>query len=162
MCKLSDPKVLYVVRPRVVAETLEFLRLKGSDGHEGVALWPGKLEQALCTVSEPLIPVQETGPLFYQIPEDETFRILELVSTKGLVIPIQVHSHPREAFHSWADDERAFIQHENGISIVVPDFARFSDQAFVRRSRFYRLGADSSWKEMPHKEVGGIFSFESR
>lgn len=162
MFKLSDPKVRYLVRQCVIWETLEFLRLKGSDGDEGVALWPGNLEQALCTVSEPLIPVQETGPLFYQIPEDETFRILEVVSTKGLVIPIQVHSHPREAFHSLADDERAFIQHENGISIVVPDFGRFSDQDFVRRSRFYRLAADSSWKEIPHKEVAKIFCFESR
>jgi hypothetical protein len=161
MSKLSDPSIRYVVRPRVVAKTFEFLRLKGNAGHEGVVLWLGKLEQAACTISEPLIPAQETGSLFYRISEDETFRILEIVATKGLTVPIQVHSHPQEAFHSWADDERAFVRHENAISIVMPDFARFPDEDFVLRSRFYRLAADSSWKEIPPKEVLGIFSFRS-
>ena len=115
MSKLSDPSLRYVVYGNVVSRTLEFLRHAGADGNEGVVLWPGKLEGNRCVTTEPLFPAQEGGPVFYDIPDEEVLRILRFVYDRELVIPIQVHSHPKSAYHSCADNERAFVQNENGI-----------------------------------------------
>jgi hypothetical protein len=159
MSNLSDPMLIYVVGRQVVTDTLTFFRQKGLEGDEAVALWPGRIVGDRCLISAPLVPAQEAGPLFYRIPDEEVFRILEHVSERGLVIPMQVHSHPRRAFHSWADDERAFVQHENGISIVVPNFGQFPDPQFTRRARFYRL-KDLEWQEMRRGELDSVFRFE--
>lgn len=154
MSSLSDPGIQYIVPLRVVSESMHFFRHQGEHGHEGVVLWAGALNGTLCTISEVLIPIQITSGLSYRIPEDETFRILHWVSERDLLIPIQVHSHPADAFHSPADDELAFVQHLNAISIVVPDFGRFNDGQFNRRARFYRLAAGNIWRPVTTQELG--------
>lgn len=98
----------------------------------------------------------------YRIPDEETIRIVKYVSERGMVIPIQVHSHPQEAFHSFADDERAFVQHENAMSIVVPNFANFPISRFLDRALFFRLLAGNRWRELAPKEVGIILRIEAR
>jgi len=115
-------------------------------------LWPGKLEPGFCRITECLIPRQISGPDFYRIPDDETFRIIESVATRGLVVPVQVHSHPEEAYHSWADDERAFVQHTNGISIVLPDFGSFPEQHFFDCSVIYSLVGGDEWRQLSDNE----------
>lgn len=161
MSRLSDPKLTYIVPSATVAQSLAFLQEQGRFGHEGVVLWPGRLENGACVVSEPIIPKQITGPLFYRIPDDETFRIIRHVAEQDQVIPIQVHSHPREAFHSRVDDELAFVQHENAISIVVPDCGRFSQAEFPNRARFYRLRPDNEWVELMNSEITEVIRFET-
>jgi len=134
--------------------------MKGDVGHEGVVLWIGKIDGDRCLVSETFVPVQETGPLFYRIPDEEVFRILQFVGDRGLVVPAQVHSHPQEAFHSCVDDERAFVRHENAISIVVPNFAAIPEDKFAVMARFYRLHATSLWRKMDQAEIARVFEFE--
>lgn len=121
-------------------------------GVEGVVLWPGKLENGFCQIRECLVPRQIAGADFYRIPDDETFRIIESVATGGLVIPIQVHSHPEDAFHSWADDERAFVQHTNAISIVVPDFGAFPEDQFLDYAVIYSLVGGDEWRQLSETE----------
>jgi hypothetical protein len=72
---------------------------------------------------------------------------------------MQIHSHPQEAFHSEVDDERAFIRHENAISIVVPYFADFPVAEFLLRARFYRLREETNWEEMQAHEIGRVLRF---
>lgn len=162
MSSLSDLKLVYRVSSRTVGLTLEFLQKMGTTRCEGVALWPGRVVGGICEIGSPLIPKQITGPLFYRIPDEETIRIVKYVSERGMVIPIQVHSHPQEAFHSFADDERAFVQHENAMSIVVPNFANFPISRFLDRALFFRLLAGNRWRELAPKEVGIILRIEAR
>jgi hypothetical protein len=75
------------------------------------------------------------------------------------VIPIQVHSHLFDAFHSEADDELAFVQHENGISIVVPDGGSISPAEFTARAKFFRLVGGATWEELPRNEVQDRFQW---
>ena len=156
MSKLSNLRLVYHVTLRTIAKTLAFLQKKGMVGHEGVVLWPGRVVENVCKGSSPIFPRQVTGPLHYRIPDDETFRIIGYIYRQGLVIPIQVHSHPREAFHSQVDDERAFVQHENAVSIVVPDYANFSAPNFLTKAHFFRLMSGNWWREMPPGEVDAI------
>lgn len=109
MSKLSDPQLKFIISSGVISASMDFIRSQGARGHEGVVLWAGRLLQnGACGITEPIIPKQITDKRFYRIPTEETFRIIEMVATAGMVIPIQLHSHPCEAFHSEADDELAF------------------------------------------------------
>lgn len=160
MSRLSDRGSVFHVPFEALDSSLKFLRMQSRRGHEGVVLWAGKFEGTGFRVSRTIIPAQTTGRLFYRISDDETFRILDIVSNADLVIPIQIHSHPREAFHSEVDDEKAFIRHENAISIVVPNFANFPISEFLLRARFYRLREGTTWEEMEAKEIGAVLRFE--
>jgi hypothetical protein len=160
MSRLSDRNLVFRVPFEALDDSLEFLRRQGRRGHEGVALWAGKFSDAEFRIVRAIIPRQMTGRLFYRISDDETFRILESVSNEELVIPMQIHSHPKEAFHSEVDDERAFIRHENAISIVVPHFADFPVAEFLLHARFYRLREATTWEEMQPAEIGSVLQFE--
>jgi len=153
MSSLSDPSLIFRIPKDTVAQSLRFMQQQGAVGHEGVALWPGRLTGNVCEIGDALIPRQITRERFYRIPTDETFRIIQHVAEQGLVIPIQIHSHPHEAFHSWADDEHAFVQHENAISIVVPNFADFPFSEFLSKARFYRLRSGNEWDEIEKSEI---------
>jgi hypothetical protein len=160
MSKLSDRDLIFRIPFEALDRSLEFLRSQGRRGHEGVVLWAGRFAPTGFRVSKAIIPAQRTGRLFYRISTAETFRILELVSNENLVIPIQIHSHPEEAFHSEVDDEDAFIRQENAISIVVPHFANFPVDEFLLNARFYRLREGTTWAEMAAREVQAVLRFE--
>ena len=126
-----------------------------------MVLWPARLQEDECRISPtPIIPEQITGPSSYRIPTDESFRIIQLLHQNRMVIPIQVHSHPFEAFHSEADDELAFVQHRNGISIVVPDFADFAATEFLQQAKFYILTSGVQWDELSRAALRQKFIFE--
>lgn len=160
MSRLSDPELIFHIPFSILDHSFEFLRRQGRRGHEGVALWAGEFLGDGFRVSRAIIPEQLTGRLFYRISSDETFRILEEISNDGLVIPIQIHSHPAEAFHSEVDDEDAFIRQQNAISIVVPNFANFPIDEFLLRAKFFRLREDTMWVEMEPGEIGKVLRFE--
>lgn len=153
MSNLTDPKLTFMVSRETIRATLEFLQTQARRGHEGVVLWAGRLRDHECAIERVIIPRQITGPLFYRIPDDETFRIIDELHAVGLVVPVQVHSHPEEAYHSPVDDEGAFVQHEHGISIVVPNFGAISDDAFFHDAKTYRLTTDASWEELTSREL---------
>src|SRR5262249_61590088 len=113
MPELADRNLIFRVASSVITATLHFLRRKGEQDHEGVVLWSGAIEGGECRITEPLIPIQITGRRFYEIPNAEVFRIIQWLAKRKLVIPIQVPSHKEPAVHSSADDEYAFVQHEN-------------------------------------------------
>lgn len=160
MSELSDRNLRFHLTVGVITGTLDFLRSKGNQEHEGVVLWPGALADGVCQIAEPLIPAQVTGRRFYEIPDAEVFRIIQWLALRKLVIPIQVHSHEEHAFHSWADDEYAFVQHENAVSVVVPFFGSINGHAFLTASRLYRLDEAGEWVEMERREVNQRFVIE--
>jgi proteasome lid subunit RPN8/RPN11 len=145
MSRLTDPALVVLVEMSVIETTLAFLQSQGDYGHEGVVLWPGRLSGRTCRVTEALVPEQLTGPFAYRIPDDETFRIVDWTAAHGLVIPVQVHSHPAEAYHSEADDERAFVQHIHALSVVVPDFGDIPPSEFFDASVTYELDETGAW-----------------
>lgn len=148
MSKLSDPTLRYFVPRRVIAETLAFVRSQGAKRHEGAVLWAGHVDQGICRIAEVIIPEQEASMYRFDIPNAEVFRILAYIAEKGLVIPVQVHSHPGVECHSYADDAGALVQHEGGISIVAPHFGAFDDDDFLHAILVYRLTEAGQWDEV--------------
>jgi len=160
MSDLSRESIVFHVPRQTVDQSLQFFKQQGERGHEGVALWPGKLVAEVCEIGPAVIPRQITGPRMYQIPADESFRIIKSTAKQNLVIPIQIHSHPESAYHSEADDEYAFLQHLNAISIVVPCFGDFETDEFLEHAVFYRLRGPEHWELMEVSEIDRRFAFE--
>ena len=66
---------------------------------------------------------QRRGGLAVMIPD---WAVSELITglPVGAHVPVRVHSHPGDAYHSSTDDTNRLLSHRGAISIVVPDFAR--------------------------------------
>lgn len=70
------------------------------------------------------------------------------------MVAAQVHSHPREAFHSKADDRWAIVRHEGALSLVVPNFAIGTMvSTFLDDTKVYRFSASAQWVEVPRPEL---------
>lgn len=160
MFELSDRYLKYDVPIPTVENTLQFFRRKAAAGEEGVVLWPGRLTSRGCAVVSPYIPEQITGAFMYEITRHAVLDVLQWCRQNQLLIPIQVHSHLFDAFHSCADDELAFVQHENGISIVVPHGGLIASSEFSEEAKFFRLAGGTNWQELPRTEIRQRFKWK--
>lgn len=147
-----------LVPTSVVEHTLAFLRESGADrSAEGVALWLGQRLDDGITVTEAYIPGQIAAEDYFRIPPDSMAALLRHLGEKRKFIAAQVHSHPREAFHSYADDTWAIVRHVGALSIVVPEFARsVSTNDFIAKTASFRLSRDNTWDLVPPSELRRI------
>ena len=75
--------------------------------------------------------------------------IMQRLRTANLMIAAQVHTHPREAFHSRADDTWAIVRHAGALSIVLPDFARNTTPTnFFSTGAVYECTAEGAWTQV--------------
>lgn len=75
-----------------------------------------------------------------------------------LALTAQVHSHPRRAFHSKADDTHAIVRQEGALSIVVPYFGKTVDaDSFAQNNAFFRLAGNDEWVEITRDKVPVYF-----
>ena len=136
----------------VIEHTLAHLRAAGREGKECIVLWltarpvvPG------AAVIEAYRPEQQAAKDRFWIPPMAMTALMTHLRTRNLGLAAQVHSHPRRAFHSRADDEWAVVRHEDALSIVVPDFAEGVDaENFVERVAVFSLSADDRWIGIEH------------
>ena len=74
--------------------------------------------------------------------------------SRRVMVAAQVHSHPRDAFHSKADDRWAIVRHEGALSLVVPNFALGTTVAtFLDDTKVYRLSMSDQWVEVLKPEL---------
>jgi hypothetical protein len=112
----------------VIAETGRALAEIGERGLEGVVVWvarqpAGADVDVIRAVVPPQVGLRSEDGLAVMIPD---WAVSELIYAleDGTYIPIRVHSHPRDAYHSTTDDLNRLLSHRGAISIVVPNFAR--------------------------------------
>src|SRR5687767_1172542 len=91
-----------------VLEGHDYLRQVGKYDAEAVALWAGVADEYTFEVKETIIPEQTphrtpTGVCFTVSPQ-ELHRINVWLHENGMQLIAQLHSHPREAYHSELDD----------------------------------------------------------
>jgi hypothetical protein len=150
-----DVPLIFRIPRAVLTETRRTLAEIGEHGVEGVVLWvASEPADGTAEVLRTLIPYQvalrsEDG-LAVTIPD---WAVSELILglEPSSYIPIKVHSHPQDAFHSMTDDLNRILSHRGSISIVVPWFAR----AELRLSEcsVNELGSDFRWRELSADEV---------
>src|SRR5689334_10582778 len=90
----------------LLRQTAQMLRGTGRGVREAVALWQGRIvDDATAAFTKLVIPKQLAGELHFNVPLQDRLRLIQEVSAQGEFILAQIHTHPREAFHSKADDQ---------------------------------------------------------
>lgn len=141
--------------PRVrLEETLRHLRSGGALNCETMVLWLGTVRDGRAEVREVYRPEQKVDFDYFHIPPESMRAVMRRIRETRFQILAQVHSHPKEAFHSKADDTWAIVRHMGAISIVIPYFARDTEaETFGIRAASYRLDSSDSWQKVSFPDV---------
>lgn len=143
-----------IVTKAQIDETLRILRASGERNSEGIVLWLGRRGPDGISVERVWCPPHRAGALFFEIPEAAMAQLFTELRGARQMIAAQVHSHPREAFHSQADDDLAVVRHVGALSLVVPYFARGTDvDSFPEDTANFVLTADNEWEEILSEEL---------
>jgi proteasome lid subunit RPN8/RPN11 len=138
-----------------IAQTLQVLQRSGQRCHEGIAFWLGRRAGEFINVVEVYEPAHEAEADYFRIPPSSMQALQLELKTKRLMIAAQVHSHPKEAFHSLADDTWAVIRHVGAVSIVLPNFAaKTNADSLFRDAAVFQLNGANRWMQvLEHKKV---------
>lgn len=118
----------FVVPARIVADTERELRAAGVEGYELFVLWSGTISDDAFFVSTPHVPIQQSyklaDGLCVRVGGDALHNLNVWLYEHGELLAVQVHSHPREAYHSTTDDMFPIVTALGGLSVVTPEFCR--------------------------------------
>lgn len=132
-----------------VARTISRLQASGRRKREGIVLWLGQHCDHAITVQEVYEPVHEAASDYFRIPPVAMEMLKSHLRTSRSLVAAQVHSHPRQAFHSAADDLWALVRHEGALSLVAPHFCQFvTPGTFLEDMAVFQLAADNRWEEL--------------
>jgi hypothetical protein len=141
----------------IIRMTLETLQKFGAQHVEGLVLWLGDVEAGQARVIRALVPDQKSfsteSGLGYFVSGKALFNLNRALADSGLRLIAQIHSHPREAYHSDADDRYAIVTADGGLSLVVPDFGRAA--ADPAEWAVYRL-TNGRWRELSSDEIRAL------
>ena len=138
----------------LVHATLSHLRDAGHGRCECVVLWLGRREGRSITVQNAYRPLQTAKADMFHIPPAGMAALHGDLRSRRVMVAAQVHSHPRDAFHSKADDRWAIVRHEGALSLVVPNFALGTTVAtFLDDTKVYRLSMSDQWVEVLKPEL---------
>ena len=133
-----------------IRETEEAIRAAGQDGYESFVLWSGTRDGGdTFTVANVHIPEQTSyrsdAGLCVRVDGSALHRLNVWLYEVQQVIGVQVHSHPRDAYHSETDDTYPIATLDGSLSIVLPFFGRDGWESSGIAA--YRLGKDG-WVEL--------------
>jgi len=153
MSELTDVTELRVAS-QVLIEGYEFMRSAGRMRLEGMALWAGKQQDNIFTVTELIIPKQKglstPDGICAIVEEDELRRLNIFLYHNSLELVAQVHTHPTEAYHSSTDDQYAIATTIGSFSLVVPNFAVVNYA--LAECAVYRLDAQGNWIDVDESQ----------
>lgn len=137
-----------VFLPRSCAvQALEWMHMQGKNYKEGVALWAGVQEGDSFFIQRTIIPEQTAGNLedglIYVVDGTELHRINVELFDSGMLLFAQIHSHPKEAYHSDTDDRYPIVTAVGSVSVVVPNFA--VGGVNISEWAVYRYFSETGW-----------------
>ena len=138
----------------LVQTTLIQLREAGQAGCECAVLWLGRRDGGSVRIENAYRPLQTAKADMFHIPPPGMTALHAELRRHRYMVAAQVHSHPRQAFHSKADDQWAIVRHEEALSLVVPNFAIGTTVAtFLDDTKVYRFSAATQWVEVLKPEL---------
>jgi Prokaryotic homologs of the JAB domain len=149
--------IKFLIPPQVLAETLQFLRVKGKQECEGLVLWVGIADNDAAQVQQAVVPkqiaVRSRHGLSVHVAGETLHDLNVWLYEKRLRLLAQVHSHGEHAYHSETDNEHSIVTALGALSVVVPYFGNVpcSLESFA----FLRLSA-KGWIELSREEVQGL------
>jgi hypothetical protein len=142
--------VILNVGERLLRQSLTLLSDCGRGRRECVLLWIGDAAEPRTVVrlEHPAHVAHRGG---YRIDPSWLLELWGRLAEDTQRIIAQVHSHPREAFHSATDDRFPIVSTPGFLSVVVPDFAQ--GRLDVRPWFVAELQADGSWKRLANETI---------
>lgn len=138
----------FVAPASVIADTEGALRDAGKKGYELFVLWSGALHEDRFLAKTTHVPKQTSfrykRGLLVRVEGDALHDLNRWLYDHGQILAVQVHAHPREAFHSDTDDTFPIVTALGGLSIVAADFCR--DGLRSEQTAYFRL-LDGHWEE---------------
>ena len=137
------------------------LREAGLDGNERFVLWSGIARDERLIVRTMHVPTQNayrlSSGLCVRVEADELHRLNLWLYENCERLAIQVHSHPREAYHSETDDTYPMVTTRGGLSLVVPEFCRYGVRG--HNTALYRLSS-TGWTALSDSDARHILHME--
>ena len=136
----------FIVPLELVDQTLQPLQRAGRKGYEAFVLWGGRLdgpnrfEFITAYFPEQTTSRGEEG-LLVLVEGEALFRVNRAFYAEGLTLAGQIHSHPRDAYHSSTDDAYPLMTLTGGLSGVVPDFGDGGHERLDEWAWYRLLGA---------------------
>jgi hypothetical protein len=142
----------------LVNQTLVQLQAVGRRHSEHVLFWLGKRQNGLICIQKIWTPEQQAGRAFFEIPEHSMQALFDELRRNRLIVAAQIHTHPHEVFHSWADDTWAIVRHAGALSLVLPYFAlETRSDSFVKDAAVFVLSPANEWIEAAPKDVKRLY-----
>ncbi len=112
---------MIAVPAQLVADTFAIFRDCGGGRRECVAYWLGPADTPE-EVDEVIHPIHTSMGGGYQIDDQWLTTFWFALARRRRSVRVQVHTHPREAFHSSTDDAWALIDTPGFLSLVIPQY----------------------------------------
>ena len=156
-----DPIDRFFVPQGICDDSDRLLQEAGRSGNERFVLWSGETRGNNLFVRTLHAPRQTayrlSSGLCVRVGADELHRLNVWLYEHGERLAVQVHSHPTEAFHSETDDAYPMVTTRGGLSLVVPDFARYGVRG--PGTALYRL-SDVGWESVSPNEARLLLDME--
>lgn len=128
--------------------------LKASPMAEKVLLWLGRKSDDNYVVDEVFTPMQIADEDYFRIPEAGMDELMNKLRATRKIIVAQIHTHPKEAFHSFADDKWAIVRHKGAYSLVLPHFCSTTNPGnFLDTVVTFVLDEFNSWNEVNNYSI---------
>jgi hypothetical protein len=138
--------VEWIVPRSVIARTEGALRTAGDEGFERFVLWSGNQAENkfyVCTTHVPeQVSLKTEDGLLVRVEGAALHHLNAWLYETHETLAVQIHAHPRRAYHSQTDNSYPIVTTVGGLSVVAADFCR--DGLLNRRTRTYRL-TRSGW-----------------
>jgi hypothetical protein len=135
----------YRIPSTLLSETFDWFRRCGEAQRECQVLWTS--EWALpAAIIEVVHPQHLAHPGGFELASDWINGLWLELARAGRGIRVQVHTHPKEAFHSGIDDDYPIIHSAGFLSLVIPDFA--SGPVGFERAYLAEITSDGAWREV--------------
>ena len=143
-----------VLLPRPVLDnSFRQLRDCGSGRAECVLYWCASLDQP-DQLTRAVHPVHRAGRGWYEVDSAWITQFFLGLRRDRQTVRAQVHTHPREAGHSWTDDQFSLVPAKGFLSLVIPDFA--VGPARLARTVLVRMQADGTWAPADAEEAFSV------
>ncbi len=128
----------------IVRATFRTFRECGRGNCECAVYWTGPACDHLVDGLEH--PIHKRSAFGYDVDDNWLTQFCKRLAASKRSVKVQVHTHPRGAFHSVTDDQWPIVSQAGFVSIVIPDFA--AGEPSLDKAWVGCLQADGEWRRL--------------
>ena len=128
---------------RLLAETFRCFQTCGDGRRECQVLWTSPWDSP-GTIAQVVHSDHHSHAGGFRVDDDWLNAFWVELARLRYGVRVQVHTHPREAFHSRTDDAYPIVQTLGFLSLVIPDFR--TGRVSFDNSFLCEIGENGSWR----------------